>query len=155
MDLTSPANIDEHAPVISRQALLIPAPLETLWRLHTDIDQWPTWQGSIDTAHLDGRFEPGARFTWSTFGMHITSSIYRVEPMRHTLWGGPSDGIVGVHSWTFTPQAGGVMVNTHESWSGPPVEANTAELQGALDASLVSWLRLLAEAAAVQSKARS
>lgn len=41
-----------------------------------------------------------------------------------------------------------VMVTTEESWSGAPVDANTAQLQGALDASLDSWLRLLADAAA-------
>lgn len=151
MNLTT---IDENAPVIARRTLFIAAPLETLWRLHTDIDRWPTWQGSIDTAHLDGRFVPGATFAWSTFGMHITSSVYRVEPMRHTLWGGPSDGILGLHSWTFTPDTGGVMVSTEESWSGPPVEANTAELQLALDGSLASWLRLLADAA-VHPQARS
>lgn len=40
------------------------------------------------------------------------------------------------------------MVTTEESWSGAPVDANTAQLQGALDASLDSWLRLLADAAA-------
>jgi len=111
--------IDENAPVIARHALFIAAPLETLWSLHTDIDRWPTWQGSIDTAHLDGRFVPGATFAWSTFGMHIVSSVFQVEPMRHTLWGGPSDGIVGLHSWTFTPETGGIMVSTEESWSGP------------------------------------
>jgi hypothetical protein len=61
--------------------------------------------------------------------------------------GGPSEGILGLHSWTFTPETGGVTVSTVESWSGAPVEANTAELQLALDASLASWLCLLADAA--------
>ena len=147
MNTTEPTTIDEHAPVISRQALFIPAPVETLWRLHTEIDQWPSWQSAIDTAQLRGRFEPGAEFTWSTFGMHITSNIYQVEPMRHTVWGGPSDGILGLHAWTFAPETGGVMVSTEESWSGDPVEAQAAELQVALDDSLVSWLRQLAAAA--------
>jgi hypothetical protein len=78
--------------------------------------------------------------------MHIDSSVHHVEPMRHTLWGGPSQGILGLHSWTFTPETGGVTVSTEESWSGPPVEANPAELQLALDGSLASWLRLLADA---------
>ena len=154
MNSTDPTSIDEHAPVIARHALFIAAPLETLWDLHADIDRWPSWQDSIDTAHLDGRFEPGATFTWTTFGMHIASSVYQVDPMRHTLWGGPSEGILGLHAWTFTPEAGGVMVTTEESWTGQPVDANKAELQTALDGSLASWLQLLA-AAAVPAGARS
>lgn len=47
-----------------------------------------------------------------------------------------------------------MMVSTEASWSGPPVEANTAELQVALDGSLASWLRLLADAD-VHAEARS
>jgi len=149
MNQVTPTGIDETAPVIARHSLFIPAPLDTLWRLHTDIDRWPTWQDSIDTAHLHGPLRAGASFAWSTYGMNITSAVYQVDPMRHTLWGGPSDGIFGIHAWTFTPETGGVTVTTEESWSGAPVEADTAGLQAALDGSLVPWLRLLAEAAAL------
>lgn len=143
----SPTGIDETAPVIARHSLCVPAPLDCVWQLHTDINRWPSWQQSIDAARLDDPFEPGAVFSWSTFGMNIASTVYEVEPMHHTLWGGPSDGIFGIHAWSFTPDAGGVMVATEESWSGSPVEANTAELQAALDGSLTSWLQLLADAA--------
>jgi hypothetical protein len=125
----------------------MPASLDIVWRLHTDINRWPSWQHSIDTAHLDGPFQDGAAFTWTTFGLNIASTVYQVEPTHRTLWGGPSDGISGIHSWTFTDDIGSVMVTTEESWSGTRVEANTAELQAALDGSLTSWLGLLADAA--------
>lgn len=148
MNSTDPTGIDETAPVIARHSLFIPAALDTLWRLHTDIDRWPTWQHSIDAAQLDGSLRAGSNFAWSTYGMNITSAVYQVDPMQHTLWGGPSGGIFGIHAWTFTPETGGVTVSTEESWSGAPVEADTAGLQVALDGSLISWLRLLAEAAA-------
>jgi hypothetical protein len=75
------------------------------------------------------------------------STIYQVEPMRHTLWGGPSEGIVGIHSWTFTDQGDAVLVATEESWSGQPVEDQAQDLQSALDGSLIAWLKFLAEAA--------
>jgi hypothetical protein len=92
-------------------------------------------------------FEVGAGFTWSTFDLNISSTIYQVEPLRRTLWGGPSAGIVGIHSWTFTIQGDVVHVATEESWNGDPVEEQAEELQSALDGSLIAWLKFLSEAA--------
>ena len=63
------------------------------------------------------------------------------------MWGGPSAGITGIHSWTFTPVPGGVRVDTEESWSGGPIEADVAGMQQALDGSLIAWLEYLAAAA--------
>lgn len=135
-----PNDIDTQAPVISRHSAVIDAPIEVLWRLHTDVDAWPTWQPDIETARLDGPFAPGSTFSWHTSGLDINSTIYRVESGRHTLWGGPAHVIVGIHSWTFTPVEGGTRVDTAESWSGGLIEANVEAMQADLDGSLVAWL---------------
>ena len=142
-----PNDIDQQAPVISRHSAVIEAPIEVLWGLHTDIDAWPSWQPDIEAARLDGSFDPGSTFSWQTGGLDIESTIYRVEPERRTLWGGPAHGIVGIHEWTFTPVGDGVRVDTAESWSGEPIEANPAAMQDALDGSLVAWLGHLRTAA--------
>jgi uncharacterized membrane protein len=36
-------DIDENAPVITRDEILINAPLSTVWDLHTDISSWSQW----------------------------------------------------------------------------------------------------------------
>lgn len=142
-----PDSIDDQAPVIARHSAVIAAPLDVVWRLHTDINAWPEWQQAIDEAHLEGPFAAGVDFSWHTYNLSITSTVYRVEPDRHTLWGGPSEGIIGIHSWTFTPVTGGVRVDTEESWGGDPVQADTAGMQAGLDASLIAWLGYLDAAA--------
>ena len=50
----NPHSIDEQAPVIARHSAVVAAPLDLVWRLHTDINAWPTWQEAIDEAHLAG-----------------------------------------------------------------------------------------------------
>jgi hypothetical protein len=60
---------------------------------------------------------------------------------------GPSEGITGIHAWSFTPVDGSVRVDTEESWSGDPVTADVAGMQAALDASLSAWLDHLRVAA--------
>ena len=148
----NPNDIDLQAPVIARHSAVIDAPIEVLWRLHTDVDAWPAWQPDIETARLDGPFAPGSSFSWHTSGLDIESTIYRVEPGRHVLWGGPGLGIFGIHSWTFTPVGGGTRVDTEESWDGVPVVAGDlvgqgGRLRGWLDQSLEDWLGHLERAA--------
>ncbi len=135
-----PNEIDTQAPVISRHSAVIDAPIEVLWALHTAVNAWPDWQADIETARLDGPFAPGSTFSWHTSGLDINSTNYEVEFGRRTLWGGPAHGIVGIHEWRFTPVGGGTRVETAESWSGEPIEANVEAMQKALDGSLVAWL---------------
>jgi uncharacterized protein YndB with AHSA1/START domain len=141
---TPPANtvdIDDGAPVISREEIFIEAAPETVWNLHTDVDAWPGWRSDVNSAQLTDPFGIGSSFRWQTAGLHITSTITQVLPGSRTTWGGPADSIDGVHVWEFMPRYGGVLVRTRESWNGESVHANAPALQSALDESLRVWLR--------------
>ncbi|MGW0751385.1 SRPBCC family protein [Streptomyces sp. NPDC002587] len=135
--------IDETAPVIVRLSTAIDAPLEHVWDLHTDIDAWADWNADVDEAELDGPLQPGSSFRWRTYGLDITSTIREVVPGERLVWGGPANGIEGVHVWTFEETGGQVTVRTEESWSGAPVDAAVTELRQALDDSLTTWLASL------------
>ena len=39
--MTTPTGIDRDAPVIARHETDIGAPLQTVWRLQTDVNNWP------------------------------------------------------------------------------------------------------------------
>ena len=138
--MTTPTDIDRDAPVIARHEIDINAPLETVWRLQTDVNGWPAWQTDITAAHLDGPFEPGGSFTWTSYGFTVTSTIYAVAQRARTLWGGAAQGVMGTHEWVYTQTPTGTHVATHESFSGQPVQADVAGMQSALDKSLTDWL---------------
>lgn len=152
---TIPAAIDETATVVVRREIRIAAPVDVVWRLHTHIAAWPTWQTDVDTAELDGPLVPGATFTWSTHGLDVASTVYAIEPGRRILWGGPAQGITGVHEWTFEADGDATVVRTAESWEGEPVRADAENLRAALDASLASWLDLLRAKAEARSAAQA
>ncbi|MEU7606997.1 SRPBCC family protein [Streptomyces sp. NPDC040724] len=132
--------IDETAPAIVRLSTTIDAPLTTVWALHTDIAAWPTWNPDIDQAELDGPLLPGRSFGWRTHGLDITSTVHELVPGERIVWGGPADGITGIHVWTFEQSGDHVTVRTEESWSGAPVEAAADQLTKALHDSLENWL---------------
>ncbi|WP_445270010.1 SRPBCC family protein [Streptomyces sp. DSM 41634] len=135
--------IDETAPAIVRLSTVIDAPLERVWALHTDIDAWPSWNAHVDQAQLDGPLLPGHSFSWKTHGLDITSTLREIVPGERLVWGGPANGIEGIHVWTFEQTGGQVTVRTEESWSGAPVDAAPAELGRALHDSLTAWLAAL------------
>ncbi|MEU1418374.1 SRPBCC family protein [Kitasatospora sp. NPDC005751] len=138
--------IDPRAPVITRDDIVIHAPLERIWRIQTDIGAWPSWQPDVTRTEwlTPGPLRTGSVFRWSVHGLSdITSTVREVRPPHRIVWGGPAQGITAVHVWTFTPVRDGVRVHTEESWAGAPVEAARPELQAALDASLDAWLHHL------------
>ena len=132
-------DIDTSAPVITRDEILIAAPIETIWRIQTDVAAWPSWQPDVDGAEVDGPLDVGSVFRWQTAGLDITSKVEEVDAPNRIVWGGSAQGIVAVHVWTLESQADGVVVRTAESWTGQPVEAQAKSLQGALDGSLRNW----------------
>ena len=67
--MTVPTGIHRTALVIACHEIDIGAPLATVWRLQTDVNGWPARQADITAARLDGPFEPGISFTWTSYGL--------------------------------------------------------------------------------------
>ena len=145
--MTAPTDIDRAAPVIAVHEIDIEAPMDTVWRLHTDVNEWPTWQTDITAAYIDGTLGPGVSFDWTSYGFSVTSTVYDLAERSRVLWRGTSAGITGVHEWLFSETPGGVHVTTTESFAGDPVAADAPGMQTVLDASLAAWLGHLKAAA--------
>jgi hypothetical protein len=149
-EVATPADIDRDAPVVAHHRVDIAAPLDVVWYLHTGVNDWPSWNLEITAAKIEGGFEPGNRFTWTSWDLTVTSTIHAVEDHSRTLWSGPAQGIMGIHEWRFEQTPSGVHVATNESFSGDPVVADPDALRTALDTSLVAWLgRLKTQAESV------
>ncbi|WP_218026811.1 SRPBCC family protein [Nocardia inohanensis] len=156
--------IDQAAPIHYRTEAVIKAPMETVWNLQTDVERWPSWQTAVSgIERLDaGALRPGSQFRWSTpvpaspttpaTTLSITSTVHRMSAQRCIRWSGPAvgDGLSidgGIHVWTFTPVAGGVLVRTEENWSGAQVEADVPTSTQFLGMGLEAWLADLRTAA--------
>jgi hypothetical protein len=147
-------DIDENAPVITRDEILIDAPLDTIWGLQTDISSWSQWQPDIDASTIEGPLEVGTVFRWQTYGLSIESTIQEIDAPRRIVWSGLAHGITAIHVWTMTPSEDRVLVHTEESWDGDPVRAEPEEMQQALDDSLRAWLQSLKHKAEDQAHGR-
>ena len=136
-------DINESAPVITRDEILIQAPIDTVWRIQTDVAGWPDWQPDVVRVEGSAPLHAGDTFRWLVAGLDIVSTVQEVDPPHRIVWGGPARGIDGVHVWTLEETADGVLVRTRESWAGPAVTDAPEAAQAALDASLRDWLENL------------
>lgn len=93
--------INSNALIRSCHEITINAPLETVWRVHTQNNRWPDWNPDITKANLTGPIAVGTVFHWETAGMAIPSTIGEVVPLRKLAWSGETGGILGVHVWDF------------------------------------------------------
>jgi uncharacterized membrane protein len=140
-------DIDKNALVITRDEISIAAPLERVWELFTDVPAWPSWQNEIESAALEGEFQAGATFIWTTAGMKIASTVGQLIPHERIVWSGLARGIMGIHVWNFSSTAGGTLVQTEESWDGASVRPQIDLFQKTLDQAIRSWLESLKRAA--------
>ena len=149
--------IDPDAQLHHRTETFIKAPLSTVWKLHTDVEDWPSWQEPVISAkRLDrGPLRQDSRFRWTTPApatpttpattLVITSTVKDVQRGKCVRWSGPAIGKglridEGVHVWNFIQVKGGVIVRTEESWTGDQIEADPATAIKYLAPGLDSWL---------------
>lgn len=111
-------DIDTSAPAFARKEIIIHAPVEKVWQIQTDIENWSKWQPDITSAKLEGALAAGTTFRWRAKGLNIVSTLHTVKPHQQIGWTGVSLGMFAIHNWTF--EAGGetTLVTTEESLSG-------------------------------------
>ncbi|MEN3615989.1 SRPBCC family protein [Plantactinospora sp. ZYX-F-223] len=155
---------DPDALVRYGSSILIDAPLSTVFKTQTDVEQWPSWQDAVLTSQrLDhGRLRPGSAFRWTTpvaatsqtpaTTLTITSTVQQIQRNACIRWSGPATSEAihideGIHVWTFTKVKGGTLVSTEETWTGDQAEADVDLSTEALGAGLEVWLQDLKTAA--------
>jgi uncharacterized membrane protein len=110
--------INTHAPVFARKEIMIHAPVEKVWHILSDIENWSTWQPDITTVKLDGDLKAGTTFRWKAQGLTITSRLHTLNPNRCIGWTGVALGMSAIHNWTIAAQGETTLAITEESLSG-------------------------------------
>lgn len=110
--------IDSTASLTAKKEMIINAPVERIWKIQSDINNWPKWQKDVSYARLQGRLAKGTVFKWKAMGMNITSELQEVNNNKEIGWSGKSIGMNAVHNWKFEKQGNKTKVITEESLSG-------------------------------------
>jgi uncharacterized protein YndB with AHSA1/START domain len=133
-------DINASAPAVARGEIEVAAAPEMVWRVLTDIANWPSWNPDVKSATLEGPLAAGTQFRWKAGPGTITSTLQNVEPPRRIDWTGSTFGIKAIHVHQLEPRDGTTLVRSAESWDGLAARllrgSMTNRLQEALDSGL-------------------
>ncbi len=110
--------VNPEAPAIAEADALIEAPIETVWNVLTDFQNWPTWNKSVLKMQVDGPVRTGTSFEWQADGWKLASCLEEVDPPKRIAWSGTTLGIRSTHVWDLTEEGRGTRVHTVESFEG-------------------------------------
>ncbi|MGB8958257.1 MAG: SRPBCC family protein, partial [Candidatus Aminicenantales bacterium] len=111
-------HIDVEAPAIAEAEAFIQAPIETVWSILSDFQNWPAWNKSVLKMRVDGPVMTGTTFEWLADGWRITSRLEEVDPPKRIAWSGATLGIRAMHVWDLAEEGQGTHVHTVESFEG-------------------------------------
>lgn len=113
----------------------------SLWKVLSQVEQWPEWAPGISSARLDGALLPGAGFRWRANGVPIRSTFVEVEKGRRLVWVGRGLGIAVRHEWTIDAVDGGARVRSRE-WVRT-IWPCRGTLERSMRQSVTAWLEAL------------
>lgn len=118
--LAAAGSIAANAPVIASGTIVIAAPVGKVWKILTDIKEWPTWAPEVERTAIESGPADNVNFSWSTGGTAIHSTIRRFDESAHVIaWTGRAFTIHAVHVWSLSVLPDGrTLVQTRESMDG-------------------------------------
>lgn len=135
--------IDEQAPVVGSAETQIQAPVDVVWSVLTDFNNWPKWNTGVNRIHMYGDAEVGAEFVWVGGGSRIHSRIEVLEENVRIVWSGKALGVRAIHEWRFEAVGTHTRVVTRESLDGFMVKLLKGLMRKMLNNALEQGMNLL------------
>ena len=133
--------INENASIRDRQSIIINAPVEKVWDILTDIEQWPKWNKEIKSANCSSPVAEGVKFEWHVRLTTFQSSFQAVNEPTLLSWTGKSKLMKSIFVWNLEASDQQTIVTVEESIEGfvIPIFNNHSKLHDIL----IDWLSAL------------
>ena len=129
------------APVQASRSVAVHASPDVVWRLLTEVSDWPRWHGHLKNARLDGDFVAGTALTYGGPFPHRLR-VATVRPGRLAMLYGTLARYTGITRWDVAGVADAeTMVTFSESSDGPLIALLYGE--ASLGRHLDRWLAAL------------
>lgn len=110
--------VDPSAKCFSKEEIIINSPIENVFKILSDINNWPSWQSNVTKAQINGSVKPGVEFTWKAGGLKIFSKLHTVNANSEIGWTGRIWWIKAVHNWYLSNENNKTKVIVKESLNG-------------------------------------
>jgi uncharacterized membrane protein len=108
-----------NAKAYATDSIEIHAPLEKVFSLVANINNWPDWFEGVTEVNVNGDIKEGTVFVWKAKGYKIKSKIHTIKNNQAIGWTGKMWWIKAVHNWRFkSDQNGNTKVIIQENFAG-------------------------------------
>ncbi len=135
--------INENASVKSKNQIEIDAPIDTVWKILTDINNWTNWQKAVSETVVHGEIKEGTKFNWKAGGLSFKSKIHTENSKSMFGWTGTTFGASAIHNWTFEAKDNKTIVKVEESLQGLFPKLFRGYFQRNLDSGVITNLEEL------------
>jgi uncharacterized protein YndB with AHSA1/START domain len=135
-----------NADVFSHNEIMIDAPCRTVWDHLVNAKAWPLWYPNSHDVNIVGNDQLlGAHttFGWTTFGVHIDSTIAEFVPGSRLSWFGKGPRVSAYHTWLLVPMGEACHVVTEEATKGAAAAASRRSTPNGLHDGHELWLQRL------------
>ena len=139
--------VNENSPVKARSKIEINAPIDSVWKILTDIHNWTNWQKAVTKTVVHGEIREGTHFDWKAGGLSFKSKIHTSIPESMFGWTGTTLGTMAVHNWFFEARDTKTFVKVEESLEGILPRLFSGYFQKNLDSGVLKNLEELKSAA--------
>ena len=139
----SKMTINQEAPVVQTNEIVINAKPEKVWQILTNIQNWDKWNERIKKPKVQDNLQVGSSFTWKTNGSNIKSKIHSFTSNRILGWQGKAFGASAIHNWYLEPTEYGTKVRVEESMEGWVINLMKKKMNEKLAEDMLYWLEQL------------
>jgi len=114
--------------MVIREEIEINAPLNVVWRIFSQMEDWDSWNTACRSCCItagDASLSAGTCFSFVirplAFPLKVQPKIVKCDPGREVIWEGGKLGINASHTWRFNEEDGKVTLLSVESFKGPMV----------------------------------
>ncbi|WP_394614195.1 SRPBCC domain-containing protein [Lentzea sp. JNUCC 0626] len=115
-----------------RTELVIPAPIDVVWRVLTDFAGYARWNPVMEYTQVDGVHTKVKAAKGTPFERDFDGEITSMEPYALASQGGDPSTFFGRHRWELSEVDGGTRLVNVETFSGTMVEGVLAQTREVL-----------------------
>ena len=104
-------------PVIASAEMTANSPIERVWKIQTDINNWASWNSDIEKTQVKGEIGVGTVFIWKASGITIESTITEYQANSRIAWKGKTLGVDAYHVWMFSKSGNATHIYTEEKFT--------------------------------------
>ncbi|GGU79077.1 SRPBCC domain-containing protein [Lentzea flava] len=131
-----------------RTELVIPAPIDDVWRVLVDFASYAKWNPVMEYTQVDGVKTRVKAAKGTPFERDFEGEITSMEPYALTSQGGDPETFFGRHRWELSEVDGGTRLVNAEEFTGTMAAGVLAQTRDVLVAEFDAFNRALLEVVA-------